>query len=153
MPAKALQDLVDFARTHSPFYAELYRDVPPTISHLTQLPLVDQAAFTEANTWPDNRILTGPLVDAGVYKSGGTSGAPKFSPWTRSEHADSVTAFGAGLVQAGLRPASEPRRRACSRDGGENGKSHAENLGLFRRRRSAAWRRQRFARHREQVAL
>jgi phenylacetate-CoA ligase len=104
MPAKSLQNLVDFARTHSPFYAELYRDLPPTISHLTQLPLVDQAAFTAANTWPDNRILTGPLVDAGVYKSGGTSGAPKFSPWTRSEHADSVTAFGAGLVQAGLKP-------------------------------------------------
>jgi phenylacetate-CoA ligase len=104
MPAKSLQDLVDFARRNSPFYGELYRDVPQTVSHITQLPIVDQAAFWTANSWPDNRLLTGPLTDAGVYKSGGTTGAPKFSPWTRTEHADSLTAFGAGMVQAGLRP-------------------------------------------------
>lgn len=104
MPAKSLQDLVDFARRNSPFYAEIYRDVPQTISHITQLPIVDQTAFWAANSWPDNRLLTGPLTDAGVYKSGGTTGAPKFSPWTRTEHADSLTAFGAGMVQAGLRP-------------------------------------------------
>ncbi|MEV0457316.1 phenylacetate--CoA ligase family protein [Catellatospora methionotrophica] len=104
MPAKSLADLVDFARRNSPFYAELYRDVPQTITDLTQLPIVDQAAFWAANRWPDNRLLTGPLTDAGVYKSGGTTGAPKFSPWTRTEHADSLTAFGAGMVQAGLRP-------------------------------------------------
>ena len=104
MPAKSLADLVDFARRNSPFYAELYRDVPQTITHITQLPIVDQVAFWAANRWPDNQLLTGPLTDAGVYKSGGTTGAPKFSPWTRTEHADSLTAFGAGMVQAGLRP-------------------------------------------------
>lgn len=104
MPAKSLTDLVDFARRNSPFYGELYRDIPQNITHLTQLPIVDQAAFWAANSWPDNRLLTGPLTDAGVYKSGGTTGAPKFSPWTRTEHADSLTAFGAGMVQAGLRP-------------------------------------------------
>ncbi|MGC5010498.1 hypothetical protein ACLQ2R_06995 [Streptosporangium sp. DT93] len=104
MPAKPLQDLVDLARRNSPFYAELYRDVPEVVSDLTQLPIIDQKAFWAANTWPDNRLLTGPLTDAGVYTSGGTTGAPKFSPWTRTEHADSVTAFGAGMVRAGLRP-------------------------------------------------
>ncbi len=104
MPAKSLPDLVDFARRNSPFYAELYRDLPARITDLTQLPIVDQTAFWAANTWPDNRLLTGPLTDAGVYKSGGTTGAPKFSPWTRTEHADSLTAFGAGMVNAGLRP-------------------------------------------------
>jgi phenylacetate-CoA ligase len=104
VPAKPLQDLVDHARRNSPFYAELYRDVPATVSHLTQLPVIDQKEFWAANTFPDNRLLTGPLSDAGVYTTGGTTGKPKLSPWTRSEHADSVTAFGAGLVQAGLRP-------------------------------------------------
>jgi phenylacetate-CoA ligase len=104
VPAKPLQELVDHARTNSPFYAETYRDVPRTVSHLTQLPVLDQAAFWAANTWPDNRLLTGPLNDAGVYKTGGTTGAPKFSPWTRAEHTDAVTAFGAGIVQAGLKP-------------------------------------------------
>jgi phenylacetate-CoA ligase len=104
MPAKSLQHLVDFARTHSPFYDELYHDVPERISHLSQLPVIDAAAFGDANTWPDNRVLTGPLTDAGVYKTGGSTGAPKFSPWTRSEHTDAVSAFGAGMVRAGLKP-------------------------------------------------
>ncbi|NUR24741.1 MAG: phenylacetate--CoA ligase family protein [Catenulispora sp.] len=104
MPQKSLQELVDYARTHSPFYAQAYQDVPRTISHITELPVVDQAAFWAANRWPENTLLTGPLTDAGVYKTGGTTGAPKFSPWTRSEHADAVTAFGAGMVRAGLKP-------------------------------------------------
>lgn len=104
MPQKSLQELVDFARKHSPFYAQAYKDVPATVSHITQLPVVDQAAFWVANRWPENTLLTGPLTDAGVYKTGGTTGAPKFSPWTRSEHADAVTAFGAGMVRAGLKP-------------------------------------------------
>ncbi|GAA1082493.1 phenylacetate--CoA ligase family protein [Kitasatospora arboriphila] len=102
MPAKSLQELVDLARTHSPFYAEAYRAVPRTVSHITQLPLVDQDAFWAATR--GNRLLTGPLTDAGVYKSGGTTGAPKLSPWTRTEHAEALTAFGAGMVQAGLKP-------------------------------------------------
>ncbi|MEV8631570.1 hypothetical protein AB0395_07915 [Streptosporangium sp. NPDC051023] len=104
MPAKPLRDLVDFARKNSPFYAELYRDVPQGVSDITQLPIIDQTAFWAANAWPGNRLLTGPLTDAGVYTSGGTTGAPKLSPWTRTEHADSVTAFGAGMVKAGLKP-------------------------------------------------
>ncbi|MEW9552309.1 phenylacetate--CoA ligase family protein [Nonomuraea sp. NPDC050783] len=104
MPAKSLRDLVDFARRHSPFYARAYRDVPDGADDLAQLPIIDQTAFWAANVYPDNRLLTGPLTDAGVYTSGGTTGAPKFSPWTRAEHADSVTAFGAGLVRAGLKP-------------------------------------------------
>ncbi|MEV8325685.1 phenylacetate--CoA ligase family protein [Kitasatospora sp. NPDC127121] len=104
MPAKPLAELIAFARANSPFYAELYRDLPPAAERLDQLPVIDQAAFWAANTWPDNRVLTGPLSDAGIYKTGGTTGVPKFSPWTRTEHADSVTAFGAGLVRAGLRP-------------------------------------------------
>ncbi|MCX4745851.1 phenylacetate--CoA ligase family protein [Kitasatospora sp. NBC_01287] len=104
MPSKSLQDLVDFARTRSPFYAAAYRDVPKTVSHLTELPILDHTAFWAANTWTDNQVLTGPLTDAGVYKTGGTSGIPKLSPWSRTEHADSVTAFGAGMALAGLKP-------------------------------------------------
>ncbi|MEV0149478.1 MULTISPECIES: hypothetical protein [unclassified Nonomuraea] len=104
MPARPLRDLIDFARRNSPFYAELYRDVPEGVADLAQLPIIDQAAFWAANTWPDNRLLTGPLTDAGVYTSGGTTGAPKVSPWTRTEHFDSTSAFGAGMVRAGLRP-------------------------------------------------
>ena len=94
--------MVAFARRNSPFYAELYRDLPDELESLTDLPVIDQVDFWTANQWPDNRLLTGPLTDAGVYTSGGTTGAPKVSPWTRAEHFDSTSAFGAGMV----RPAS-----------------------------------------------
>jgi phenylacetate-CoA ligase len=104
MSAKTLGDLVAFARRHSPFYAELYRDLPEEPESLTDLPVIDQVDFWTANQWPDNRLLTGPLTDAGVYTSGGTTGAPKVSPWSRSEHFDSTSAFGAGMVRAGLKP-------------------------------------------------
>jgi phenylacetate-CoA ligase len=104
MPAKPLGDLVAFARRNSPFYAELYRDLPDGFGSLTDLPVIDQVDFWTANQWPDNRLLTGPLTDAGVYTSGGTTGAPKVSPWTRTEHFDSTSAFGAGMVRAGLKP-------------------------------------------------
>jgi phenylacetate-CoA ligase len=92
----------------------LYRDTPDVLSHLTQLPIIDQAAFWAANTWPDNRLLTGPLTDAGVYRSGGTTGAQKFSPWTRTEHADSVTAFGAGIARIGLKPGHRVANLFCA---------------------------------------
>jgi len=114
VPAKSLSELVDHARRNSPFYRELYRDVPETVSHLTQLPIIDQAAFWAANRWPDNRLITGPLVDADVYKTGGTTGAPKFSPWTRSEYVDSVSTFGAGMVAAGLKPGHKVANLFCA---------------------------------------
>ena len=103
MPAKPLGDLIAFARRSSPFYADLYRDLPDGVATLEELPVIDQVDFWSANQWPDNRLLTGALTDAGVYTSGGTTGAPKVSPWTRTEHFDSTSAFGAGMVLAGLR--------------------------------------------------
>jgi phenylacetate-coenzyme A ligase PaaK-like adenylate-forming protein len=104
MPAKPLGDLVTFARRNSPYYADLYRDLPDQLGSITDLPVVDQVDFWAANQWPDNRLLTGPLTDAGVYTSGGTTGTPKISPWTRTEHFDSTSACGVGMVTAGLKP-------------------------------------------------
>ena len=104
MPAKSLQVLVDYARRNSPFYSALYRDVPEVITDLPQLPVVDHEAFWAANTFPDNRVLTRPLSNGVVYKSGGTTGAPKFSPWDEQENRDAAIAFGAGLVRTWLRP-------------------------------------------------
>ncbi|GGP34335.1 phenylacetate--CoA ligase family protein [Streptomyces abikoensis] len=104
MSVHPLSDLIRFTRRNSPFYAELYADLPPDVRHLTDLPVVEQSAFWAANTPGDNRVLTAPLGEAVVYKTGGTTGAPKFSCYTREEWRDFVTAFGGGLVEAGLRP-------------------------------------------------
>ncbi|MEU5433675.1 phenylacetate--CoA ligase family protein [Streptomyces sp. NPDC020719] len=104
MPVHQVSDLIRFARDHSPFYANLYADLPPEVDRITDLPVVDQGAFWAANTLHDNRVLTAPLGEAVVFKTGGTTGAPKFSCYTREEWQEFVTAFGAGLVDAGLRP-------------------------------------------------
>ncbi|MGW2633614.1 phenylacetate--CoA ligase family protein [Streptomyces chattanoogensis] len=104
MPVHPLSTLVRHARDHSPFYSDLYAALPPTVADLTALPVVDQDSFWAANTVQDNRVLTGPLTEAVVYKTGGTTGAPKFSYYSREEWREFVTAFGQGLVDAGLRP-------------------------------------------------
>ncbi|MEV0411374.1 AMP-binding protein [Streptomyces sp. NPDC050448] len=104
MPVQQFSDLVRFARDCSPFYADLYADLPPHVSRITDLPVVDQDAFWAANTLHGNRVLTAPLGEAVVFKTGGTTGTPRFSCYTREEWQEFVTAFGAGMVDAGLRP-------------------------------------------------
>ncbi|GGT15396.1 phenylacetate--CoA ligase family protein [Streptomyces purpureus] len=104
MSAHQLSDLIRFARHNSPFYRDLYADLSPDADRLADLPVVDQRGFWAANTLHDNRVLTSPLSEASVFKTGGTTGAPKFSFYTRDEWRTFVTAFGHGLVDTGLRP-------------------------------------------------
>lgn len=104
MPVQPLAELIRFVRRQSPFYAELYAEVPDPVTDLTQLPVVPQTSFWQANTPRDNRLLTGPLDEAVVFKSGGTTGSPKFSYYTRDEWREFTTAFGAGLLDSGIRP-------------------------------------------------
>lgn len=104
MPVQQFSDLVRFARDRSPFYADLYADLPPHVSRITDVPVVDQDKFWAANTLHDNGVLTAPLGEAVVFKTGGTTGTPRFSCYTREEWREFVTAFGSGMVDAGLRP-------------------------------------------------
>lgn len=104
MSAQQLSDLIRFARHNSTFYGDLYASLPPHADRLTDLPVVDQREFWAANTLRDSRVLTGPLSEATVYKTGGTTGSPKFSVYTRDEWRTFVTSFGQGLVDTGLRP-------------------------------------------------
>ncbi|MFD8984198.1 phenylacetate--CoA ligase family protein [Streptomyces sp. NPDC059564] len=104
MSAQHLSDLIRFARHNSSFYRDLYASLPPHADRLTDLPVVDQQQFWAANTLHDSRVLTGPLSEATVYKTGGTTGSPKFSVYTRDEWRTFVTTFGQGLVDTGLRP-------------------------------------------------
>lgn len=96
-----LDTIVGAARQLSPYYRELYAGLPehPT---LAQLPVIEQKAFWAANTTQDNRLLTGPMRDGMVFKSGGTTGEPKFSVYSRSEWAAFTGVFGMGLDAGGL---------------------------------------------------
>ncbi len=104
MPVQSLAELVRFVRRNSSFYAALYSGLPDGVKELTELPVIPQTEFWQANTPRGNSLLTGPLDEAVVFKSGGTTGAPKFSFYTREEWNEFTTVFGAGLVDAGLRP-------------------------------------------------
>jgi len=99
-----LNDLVRYARAHSPFYRELYRDVPDGPIALTDLPVIEQDAFWAANSPGENGLMTGPATDGIAFKSGGTSGNPKFSFFSRDEWVAFCEAFGRGLSANGLAP-------------------------------------------------
>lgn len=104
MPVQSLAELVRFVRRNSPFYEALYSHLPDHVEEFTQLPVTPQKEFWQANTPRGNTLLTGPLDEAVVFKSGGTTGAPKFSFYTREEWREFTTLFGTGMAEAGLRP-------------------------------------------------
>ena len=91
------EELVAFSRQHSPYYAQLYAHLPSSGYSWSEVPVVDQETFWEANRFQDNRLLTCSLDDGIVFRSGGTTGNPKFSVFTRQEWSDFVTTFGEGM--------------------------------------------------------
>lgn len=97
-------ELIAFVREHSPFYRELYTDLPSATADLTALPLVDHTAFWAAHGAARSRVLTGPHQDGIVFKTGGTTGAPRISQYTREEWRAMCRRFGDGLPAAGLLP-------------------------------------------------
>jgi phenylacetate-CoA ligase len=94
--------LVSFVRERSPFYRELYSHLPDDVSDLAALPLTDHTAYWSANTLDHSRVLTGPHSDGIVIKTGGTTGAPRVSVYTRDEWRAMSRRFGDGLPAAGL---------------------------------------------------
>lgn len=83
-----LTELAELARAKSPFYGELYRHLPQTGWRFEELPLIDLEAFREADSFENNRILTAPLTEALVIRTGGTSGKTKLAFYANSELAD-----------------------------------------------------------------
>ncbi|KAL6808133.1 AMP-dependent synthetase/ligase [Trichoderma camerunense] len=67
--AESIAEYLQFVRTHSSFYRDLWADVP------------EGANATVEN----NRVLTAPVIDGGIFTSGGTTGAPKAVHVTHDE--------------------------------------------------------------------
>lgn len=105
-----LAQLVAFARQHSGWYARHYQQVPQSGWQLSDLPLINPRDYWEGSSglshWP---VLTGPVADGIVFKTGGTTGASKLSVYTRSEWRTFVSCFARSLanhLQAGDRVAN-----------------------------------------------
>jgi phenylacetate-CoA ligase len=82
----SLEELVGFSRQNSPFFANLYKDVPLKGYTLNDLPLIDISDYWKMergiSEWS---VLTGPVGSSIVFRSGGTTGASKLSIFTREE--------------------------------------------------------------------
>jgi phenylacetate-CoA ligase len=80
-----LETVLKTAREKSAYYRNLYKDVPEG-APITDYPLVESDDFWQAARKDGGAgLLTDRQVDGRVFKSGGTTGTPKFSPYTTEE--------------------------------------------------------------------
>ena len=101
-PQQRLQKLLTFARANSAFYKAFYADVPRDSIRLKDYPLLDGQRFWAANTIVRNTVLTGAVSEGITFKSGGTTGQPKYSVFTHDEWNQFAHSFGMGMRRAGL---------------------------------------------------
>ncbi len=99
-----LEEIVNYARKFSPFYRELYQDIPEKGWKLENLPVVDTKKFWEANvSGKNNSVITDANLGGIVFKSGGTTGAPKHSVFARDEWATMCRSLGEHFMHMGLK--------------------------------------------------
>ncbi|WP_370418862.1 phenylacetate--CoA ligase family protein [Streptomyces sp. QH1-20] len=103
-PGSGWAELAGFARRYSPYYRRLYERAPERPAYLQDLPMVDPDDFWAAHRREGNEILSGPHHDGMVFRSGGTTGLPKTTLYTREELRATIACTAASMIIAGLRP-------------------------------------------------
>ncbi len=96
-----VEEIIAYAREHSPYYASLYKDIPAD-APLEALPLIDQDDFWTYCDKFGGTVATRPQEDGQIFKSGGTTGNPKYSLYTAEEWATMCEGSGAVLTKGGL---------------------------------------------------
>lgn len=86
-----LREIVEHAKANSPYYRELYKEAHFT--KLEDLPVIDQSLFWKSE------VITSKNPDGIVFKSGGSTGAPKYSYFTALEWESFTKAFGFGMSE------------------------------------------------------
>lgn len=86
-----LKEIIENAKTHSPYYRELYKGIDTL--ELSKLPVIDQTKFWKA------QVVTSNDPDGIVFKSGGSTGAPKYSYFTNLEWESFCKSFGLGMAE------------------------------------------------------
>ena len=104
MKTYPLKTIIAQAKMLSPFYKDLYKNIIEDGQwKLEDLPLVKQKPFWDANKIKGNQLLTNELHDGIVFKSGGTTGDPKFSAYTKMEWETMTSYFGQYFGSNGLK--------------------------------------------------
>ena len=96
-----IEEMIAYARENSAYYRNLYKDIPENAS-LHELPLIVQDDFWKHCDEAGGTVATRPQVDGQVFKSGGTTGDPKYSLYTAEEWATMCECSGAVLGKGGL---------------------------------------------------
>lgn len=94
---------VNFVRENSPFYAKLYKDVAKDCEDISNYPIVEQKTFWAANENFGDGVLTSKHENGIVFKSGGTSGNPKYSYFSKADWNSFVEVSGRGFSKNGVK--------------------------------------------------
>lgn len=97
----SLNEIISYARENSKYYAELYKDIPAHAS-LQELPLVNQDHFWAHCDKNGGTVATGVQTDGQIFKSGGTTGDPKYAIYSAEEWQTMCECSGAVLSRGGL---------------------------------------------------
>ena len=90
-----LKEIIEHAKTSSKYYSELYKNT--NSYNLSELPIIDQVDFWKGH------VVTSENPDGVVFKSGGSTGAPKYSYFTNLEWMSFCEAFGLGMSEGILK--------------------------------------------------
>lgn len=97
----SLNEIISYARKSSKYYAELYKDIPEN-TPLEKLPLIEQDHFWKYCDHNGGDVATRMQTDGQVFKSGGTTGDPKYSLYSAEEWQTMCECSGAVLSRGGL---------------------------------------------------
>ena len=98
----SLNEIISIARTKSKYYADLYKDIPED-AKLEDLPLIDQGDSWKHCDKFGGTVATEKQTNGQIFKSGGTTGDPKYSLYSAEEWQTMCECSGAVLHKGGLR--------------------------------------------------
>lgn len=98
----SLDEIISYARKNSKYYADLYENIPEN-APLEKLPLIEQDHFWTHCDQNGGTVATRTQTDGQIFKSGGTTGDPKYSLYSAEEWQTMCECSGAVLSKGGLK--------------------------------------------------
>lgn len=97
----SVEEIIKYTRENSQYYKELYKDLPDDVK-LCDLPLINQDDFWAHCDKNGGTVATRKQTDGQVFKSGGTTGDPKYSLYTAQEWETLCESSASVLCRGGL---------------------------------------------------
>ena len=101
----SVDEIISYARSNSKYYKELYKDYPENVT-LAELPFLNQDDFWNHCDKNGGTVATRPHSGGHIFKSGGTTGDPKYSLYSAEEWTTMCKCCGEVLPKGGLKAGS-----------------------------------------------